>query len=389
MRRQLDHSAAFASAALVLALGACSERSSVTESDHAGALARKAASRPGAVYVQTNTAGSNHVVAYGRAADGTLKRSGTFRTGGRGTGDPRLPSQGSVILSDDDQWLLVANVGSSEISVFAVGGDGLSLTDKVPSGGQMPFSLTLRGNLLYVLNAGGRAGGTDNITAFTLSAAGQLSPLPGSTRPLSAANTDPAQVQFSPDGGTLVVTEKATDRIDTYAVGAEGLASGPTVDDANGDTPFGFAFTTTGYFVVTEAFDKAVGQAAASSYQLSGSTGIAVVSGTVRNGESDVCWAVITQDDRYAYITNFGSGTLSSYGIGGDGTLTLIDAVAARTSAALGPRDQDLSADGRYLYVIDVGTKRVSGYEIGSDGSLAAVAEVGGLPPTIAGMAAR
>ncbi len=378
-------------AALTMALGACSDSSRVTEPDQTVDPARKPASTapPGAVYVQTNTAGANHVVVYGRAADGTLKRGGTFRTGGRGTGVPRLGSQGSVILSEDNEWLLVANVGSSEISVFAVSGDGLALTDKVPSGGQMPFSLTLRGNLLYVLNAGGRVGGTDNITAFTLSSDGQLSPLPGSTRLLSAANTDPAQVQFSPDGGTLVVTEKATDRIDTYAVGSDGLASGPTVGESNGDTPFGFAFTTTGYFVVTEAFDKAAGQAAASSYRLSGATGIEVVSGTVRNGETDVCWTVITQDDRYAFITNFGSGTLSSYGIGSDGTLTLIEAVAARTSAAQGPRDQDLSEDGRYLYVIDVGTHRVSGYEIEGDGGLAPVEEIGGLPPTIAGMAAR
>ncbi|MBA3444290.1 MAG: hypothetical protein H0T58_05490 [Gemmatimonadales bacterium] len=79
----------------------------------------------------------------------------------------------------------------------------------------------------------------------------------------------------------------------------------------------------------------------------------------------------------------------SSYGIGSDGTLTLIEAVAARTSAALGPRDQDLTGDGRYLYVIDVGTQQLSGYEVGSNGSLTSVAAVGGLPPTIAGLAAR
>ncbi len=63
--------------------------------------------------------------------------------------------------------------------------------------------------------------------------------------------------------------------------------------------------------------------------------------------------------------------------------------MAARTSAALGPRDQDLSADGRYLYVIDVGTQRVKGYQVGSEGSLTSVADLGGLPPTIAGLAAR
>ncbi len=213
--------------------------------------------------------------------------------------------------------------------------------------------------------------------------------MPNSTRPLSADSTDPAQVQFSPDGGTLVVTEKATDKIDTYAVGPDGLATGPTVHESNGDTPFGFAFTTSGYFVVTEAFDKAPGQAAASSYRLAGPSGMEVVSGTVRNGETDVCWTVITPDDRYAYITNFGSGTLSSYGVASDGALMLIEAVAARTSPALGPRGQDLSSDGQYLYVIDVGTQQVSGYEVGSDGRLTSVNDVGGLPPTIAGLAAR
>ncbi|MBA3345347.1 MAG: beta-propeller fold lactonase family protein [Gemmatimonadales bacterium] len=364
-----------------LALGACSDSSDVSESPRL------------AVFIQTNDAAGNAVVGYGRGEDGLLTERGTYPTGGFGTGIPRLGSQGSVLLSEDEQWLLVANVGSHEISIFGVGDDTLTLSDRVSSGGQFPYSLTLRGDLLYVLNAGGSApGGSDNITAFRLSAEGTLSPVPNSTRPLSMAHTDPAQVQFSPDGGTIVVTEKATDRIDTYAVGSDGLASGPTVAESNGDTPFGFAFTTTGYFVVTEAFDKVVGQAAASSYRLAGATGIEVISGTVRNGEGDVCWAVITQDDRYAFITNFGSGTLSSYGIGSDGALTLIDAAAARTSVGplgQGPRDQDLSADGRYLYVIDVGTQRVSGYEVGSEGSLTSVADLGGLPPTIAGLAAR
>jgi len=366
--------------ALALILGACQDNSDPTPPDQQSPV--------GAVYVQTNAASGNEVVAYGRAANGRLDLLGTFGTGGRGTSVPRLGSQGSLILSDDNRWLLVTNVGSNEVSVFAVTPGGLSLTDRVPSGGQRPFSLTLRGDLLYVLNAGGTIGATDNITAFILSAEGKLSAVPGSTRPLSTDNTDPAQVQFSPDGGTLVVTEKATDRIDTYAVGSDGLASGPTVGESNGDTPFGFAFTTSGYFVVTEAFDKMAGQAAASSYRLAGPTGIEVISGTVTNGETDVCWTVITPDDRYAYITNFGSGTLSSYGIGSDGTLTLIEAVAARTSAAEGPRDQDLSADGRYLYVIDVGTQQVSGYEVQDDGGLTSIEEIGGLPLTIAGMTA-
>src|SRR5215208_7226107 len=54
---------------------------------------------------------------------------GQYSTGGRGTGQPHLPSQGSVVLTDDGRSLLVANAGSDEVSVFAVESDELRLTD--------------------------------------------------------------------------------------------------------------------------------------------------------------------------------------------------------------------------------------------------------------------
>ena len=65
-----------------------------------------------AVYVQTNDATENEIVAFSRAEDGTLAPLGRYSTGGRGTGQPHLPSQGSVVLSEDGRWLLVVNAGS-------------------------------------------------------------------------------------------------------------------------------------------------------------------------------------------------------------------------------------------------------------------------------------
>ena len=53
------------------------------------------------VYVQTNDSVRNEVLAFGRAADGTLASRGAVATGGRGTGKPHLASQSSVALSDD------------------------------------------------------------------------------------------------------------------------------------------------------------------------------------------------------------------------------------------------------------------------------------------------
>ena len=53
------------------------------------------------VYVQTNDAERNEVIAFERSADGRLSPLGSFDTGGRGTGKPHLASQSSLVLSDD------------------------------------------------------------------------------------------------------------------------------------------------------------------------------------------------------------------------------------------------------------------------------------------------
>jgi 6-phosphogluconolactonase (cycloisomerase 2 family) len=79
-----------------------------------------------AVYVQTNDATGNEVIAFSRAEDGALAPLGRYSTDGRGTGVRHLASAGSVVLSDDGRWLLVVNAGSDDLSVFAVQPDGLA-----------------------------------------------------------------------------------------------------------------------------------------------------------------------------------------------------------------------------------------------------------------------
>ena len=137
----------------------------------------------GAVYTIDNAAAGNMAIKYDRNANGVLNFAGTFSTDGLGTGS-HLASQGSVVLTDNDHWLLVVDAGSNEISVFKVG-HTLTLTDKVCSGGTMPVSITIHDHLVYVLNAGG----TPDIAGFYLSSNGKLFPIHGSVRPLSGAVT--------------------------------------------------------------------------------------------------------------------------------------------------------------------------------------------------------
>lgn len=312
---------------------------------------------------------------------------GRFSTGGRGTGETRLSSQGSVTLSEDGRHLFVVNVGSDELSVFRVVNGGLHLIDVVPSGGDEPYSVTVRGSLVYVLNNGGERVG--NITGFRQSRDGTLRHLPDSTRLLSGAATDPAQVSFSPDGGALVVTEKATNRLDVFPVRRGGLAGNRRQISSPGVTPFGFEFTRDGELVVTEAQLGETGEATASSYCLTDDSRLRILSSAVADRRTEVCWTVITKDQRFAYVTNFGDGTISSYRVASDGRISLRDPVAATTTPGeLSVRDEKLSADGRFLYAIDITSQKVHAWRVETNGALNPLGAFPGLPRTVAGMAA-
>ena len=104
----------------------------------------------GAVFVQTNAA-HNEVIAFSRAADGSLAPAGTFATGGAGDDNAHLPSQGSVTLTRDRRHLLVTNVASNDVSVFAVNGGMLELTKTVPVGAA-PRSIAEHDGLVFVLD---------------------------------------------------------------------------------------------------------------------------------------------------------------------------------------------------------------------------------------------
>jgi 6-phosphogluconolactonase len=334
-----------------------------------------------ALFVQTNAADANQVLVFGREDDGSLDTIGAYETGGRGTGTPHLPSQGSLILSDDHRLLLVANAGSDDISVFALREAGLTLLATTASGGAAPRSIAVAGDLVYALNTG-----DPSLTGFRL-VEGGIEPLEGSRREL-AAGADPAQVGFSPNASMLVVTERGTNSITTFPVGSDGRLGEPHTQPSSGPTPYGFAFSGDNTLVVTEAFGAQVGKAAASSYVV-GTDTVEPVTRSLGNGRSEICWAVVTKDGRFAYTTNFADGAVSRYAIGHNGRLTLDDPAAGiAVDGHAGLRDEELSSDGRFLYAIDADAQRIFGWAVGDDGSLTGVGSWAGVPDTVAGLAA-
>src|SRR5581483_2990930 len=238
-------------------------------------------------------------------------------------------------------------------------------------------SLTVRGWLLYVLNAGGAG----SISGFEVGR-DSLAPIAGSARPLGAGSAGPAQVQFTPRGDALVVTEKASSTIDVYPVGDDGLAGAPVVSPSAGGTPFGFDFDNRGRLLVSEAAGSA------SSYAVS-TEGAAVISGAVATHQGAPCWLVATTNGRFAYTANAAAGSISGFSVGSDGTLALLDGsgVTAGLGAGSHPLDEAVSRNGRYLYNLTDGAHLISAFEIAADGGLTAAGQVA-VPAGAAGLAA-
>ncbi len=380
LTRRVVATAAFAIASL--AWGAASAGADSEDQDQQDRSDERSA---GAVFAMSNASAANRIFVYRRGDGGDLKRVGNVRTRGLGIGTD-LDTQGGLRLGPDNRFLYAVNAGSDDISVFAVNGTRLEFIQKVYAGDE-PVSLTLHGNLLYVLN-GSVAG--NGIRGFKVAHDGRLTALPDSFRALSSPIAVPGGIDFSPDGRFILVTHKTTNvlltpmhAIDGFTIGPDGYAAAMPVANASfGIRPFSLAFRRDGKVVVVESFNAAPNRSAASSYNSFPDGRINVISGSVQNGQTDSCWVVVSKDQRYAFTANFGSGTISSFRIdASSGALSLINGVAAVTGATSQPVDLALSADGQYLFLLLRGTGGVASFRIEADGTLTPRGiVVGGLP---------
>lgn len=326
---------------------------------------------PGApVFVQTNDPSGNQVVSYLPGPNGALHQVGRFDTGGDGIVVPGaavdpLASQGGLALDPSDGELVAVNGGSNTITAFRSFGPFLGFRRVVPSGGITPVSVALRGDLLYVLDAGGR-GEVQGFDAAT------LTPIPGASQSLGLDPTatprylnTPGQIGFTPDGRQLVVTTKANGSdIDVLDIGPGGSLSAPVVNPSAAPVPFGFTFDRFGDLVTTEA-----GTSALTTYAV-GPDGTVSERGSTTDGQTALCW--VTGAGPFFFGANAGSNTVTGYTIGSNGA----PAIVSTTPTDVGPIDLAASPDGRTLYVETGGSDLVDTFAVRPDGSLEFVGSV-------------
>jgi 6-phosphogluconolactonase len=306
------------------------------------------------VYTETNAPSGNQIIALQRYGD-TFREVARYPAGGTGTG-AGLGSQGAVTVSGG--FLFAVNAGSNQLSVFRIGDHGaLQLTDVQPTAGLTPVSVAVRHRVVYVVNAG-----DSSLTGFRRGPDGHLTSL-GVRQVLPGSGA--AQLSFDRTGSRLIVTEKGTDTIDVLPV--VGGVAGPAVSNpSTGQTPFGFAVDRANHVIVSNAAGGAAGASTLTSYALAGPTGLATISPTVADSQTAACWVQLSGNGRFAFTTNTGSGTISSYRLGQDGSLSLLAAVAASPGA--GPID--MARGGRILFTLNAGAHTISTDAIRSQGQL-------------------
>ncbi|HET8889365.1 MAG TPA: beta-propeller fold lactonase family protein [Candidatus Angelobacter sp.] len=381
------------------------------------------------VYVMANRAAENTVVVFQRAEDGALKIIQEVSTGGRGSGPGELPApfpkvaagnslttQDELVMTEDGRFLLAVNAGSDEISVLAVTSEGLELADKVPSGGKVPLSVAIHGRLVYVMNEGELSqnifGVAPVIAGFLLDEKGTLHPIPGSISVTGSPDASPGDIIFSPDGEWLIISDKfAETLIHVRHVDEDATTHEVASYVANIPSPFGLAFTGRRILAVVEANASVVSGrrigvtngSSMSSYRLNDDGTLEPISVAVRTEQTVACWVRFTPDGRFAYVTNTGSGSVSSYRVSRKGELSLLASVAADAGSPFSePTDVGITPNGKFLYIISSmgGEKEfilpippnageVRGFRIGEDGSLTPVTTVSGFPISIAGMVVR
>jgi hypothetical protein len=343
--------------------------------------AKKAAKKPvGVLYTETNSPKRNQVQIFHRYADGSVKFFKAVATGGSGGQQlqpgcmptcPFLDTQGEVTLSSDGKLLFVVNAGSNSITSFRVKpGGNLQKADVKPSGGKFPNSITTHGNVLYVLDSGifpmPGPPVPGNVQGFHFNAAGHLTPIKGSNRPLTPTIPGLAREVGLNNKGTVLVasllgnptlaTPTGSNSIDTFRISANGSASAATAHNSTTPFPFGFAFDPNGHLIMSQVTSlTAPGTGDTASYNVSPTGALAPID-TVGTKGTAPCWVEVTGNGKYAFVVNTGGGAptgafTTSYAISPAGHLKFLANTPVRKGEFV-QTDEALSRDSKYLYVL-------------------------------------
>ncbi|HYP26734.1 MAG TPA: beta-propeller fold lactonase family protein [Blastocatellia bacterium] len=322
------------------------------------------------VYVNNNTAGPNTVSAFAVSPTGTLSLIGTFPTGGSGRGGGSFAADRASTCAAGNR-LYVVNPASSDVTGFDIDPNtgilALIPGSPFPTGGATDTNggsveCTPDGRFLIVANSD-----SNNLTVFSIGSNGSLTPVPGS--PFPAGGLTPNDIEVSPDGRLLAVALVGNDRLAVFSLGANGVLTpvpgSPFPAPAAGSIA-GIDINCTNSLLF--AGEGVLGSSSLGVYGIQ-PDGSLVFLGAMTGGGLNSNVVVLSPDDRFLFVSNQLSNTITVFSVAPDGTLAEVIGSPFDNPGGSEPLQMATDQAGRFLYVNNTnGTLSVFG--IGSNGAL-------------------
>jgi len=330
------------------------------------------------LYTVSNSTNGNSVIGYKVEKNGVLTelRDSPYLTGGVGTDEPSFSDHG-IISDQAGRLLFVTNPRSGDISVFRIRRNGsLILINGSPfsTGGVVPTSLALSGNILYVSHIGAAIPGTNCVECdyrgFRVSRRGRLTPIHGSLVSLeNVTSAIPFSILFNREGSTLIGSRLTPAPVsdDDHIIEAFKLnkktgllTSAPGAPYlAQGAQSLGMAFNPINntQLFVSALVEFLVQPGSLSSYLVAETGQISPITpiGIGTDGQFSTCWLDVTSNGKYLFASNTRSGSISRFGVAEDAQLTLLgnaELPLLQDGDLDTPLQVTITTNNRYLYTV-------------------------------------
>lgn len=326
------------------------------------------------VYTDNDTFGANSVTGFSVASNGTLTNIGTFATGGTGGGGGFFASNRARVRMVGNR-LYVANDGSNNVSGFDINPStgALTLVPGSPfstgglSGGiGISLDCTPNGQFLIAANTG-----SNNITVFSVAANGALTPVAGSP---FAAGGQPDGVKVTPDGKFLSVALFFNDAIGMFSIAANGVVTpvpGSPFNSPGAGSVAGVEINCAGNLLF--AAQANFGGTDVDVFNIAANGTLTLVQSSNNPGVGDNSnVAVLSPNQQFLFVSNQFSNSVTVFSVAANGMLTLVPGSPFGGTGGE-PSGVVTNAAGTFLFTANFDNSTVTSFSIGGNGALTLV----------------
>ncbi|WP_196886798.1 hypothetical protein [Aureivirga sp. CE67] len=264
-----------------------------------------------AFFVLNNLNAGNQLIYLRKDNNDALKMIGSYPTTGKGenlflvsgfgnVSDPNT-SQDAVAFTEDKKFVLNVNNNDPSFSVMKILPDKLEFVDKQFTNFDYPNAMATRNGFVYVLHLDG------GLQGFRLNEEGKVSPIGNANHQFDSSLTPFVNVSINFSASTLVVTSV---RNKAFVIQLDEFGGFSSITETSYDEnigPYGSAFIDDQNIAISNGFEGSV-----RIYNINSENELVLFSENL-SGSGGHCWLRVSDDKRFAYVTNTPQGAVYSY----------------------------------------------------------------------------